>query len=291
VSVKKFIPLIFSLAFVFVGTDNASALDECPDNSTLKGDTCYCDSGYDFDQTTEACIDSNLWCKNTYGDNIFFNSTTKLCECTAEFGWSETQNKCITNTANCKEKFGANYYWDGEKKLCFEGDADGIFYDVPANHKNYKAILYLYDKGIINGYADSSFKPEKTVNRAELLKILVEGKGITPDAKEFGDCFSDVKAEWFAPYVCYAKEQGWVSGYATGQFKPGQTVNKVEALKMLLNSQGISVDDADGGEWFDPYVVKATELKILEESSAKLEPSTDMSRGSISESLYRLLIL
>lgn len=297
---KKIIPLIFSLAFVFVDTDSASALDKCPDNSILKEDTCYCDSGYEFDQDTETCIDSDLWCKKSYSDNIFYNSSTKLCECNADFAWSEAQNICIAKTDNCRELYGSNYYWDNEKGFCFEGDADGIFYDVPASHKNKKAIEYLFDQKIINGYPDGTFKPDKTVNRAELLKILVAGNGVSPDTKEFGDCFSDVKDEWFAPYVCYAKKQAWVSGYADGEFKPAQTVNKAEALKMLLNSQGIEIptevsgnpfDDVGAGEWFAPYVAKAKELKILEEIGAKLGPAANMARGGIAENLYRLLTL
>lgn len=118
------------------------------------------------------------------------------------------------------------------------------FSDVPSTHKNRNAIDYLQGAGVINGYADGTFKPENTVNRAELLKILIEGKGINPDGSEYKNCFLDVKEEWFAKYVCYAQEQGWVSGYVDGTFKPAQTVNKAEAIKMLVNSQGYEIPDS-----------------------------------------------
>ena len=286
---QRIIIILFS-AFILGGVSvpAAKALDSCPDKSSLKDGICYCQAGYDFDAETSTCIESDLWCKQTYGDHIFYNSSSKLCECEADYGWSESKNQCITKTQQCREKFGTKFYWVSEENLCFEGNADGVFYDVPDDHKNRKAILYLRDEGIISGYDDGTFKPDKTVNRAELLKILVAGNGVNPDAKDFADCFLDVKDEWFAPYVCYAKEQNWVSGYEDGTFKPAQTVNKVEALKMLLNSQGIEVLEGEG-QWFAPYVAKADELNILEENKDDLVPAADMSRAGIAENLYRLI--
>ncbi len=177
-------------------------------------------------------------------------------------------------------------------------NSSGGFSDLGVAHKNRTAIMYLKDKGIIGGYSDGTFRPEKTVNRAELLKILVEGKGVTPDANQYKNCFKDVKTEWFARYVCYAKEQGWVSGYSDGNFRPAQTVNKVESLKMLLNSQGVATgsvsvkpfSDVGVGDWFAPYVSKAKELGILEETGTTFGGAEGMKRAGICENLYRLIL-
>lgn len=172
------------------------------------------------------------------------------------------------------------------------------FSDLGETHDNYDAIIYLYGEGMINGYGDGTFKPNNTLNRAELLKILVEGSGETPSVDQYHDCFSDVTTDWYAPYVCYAKEQGWVSGYPDGSFKPGDAVNKVEALKMLLNSQGVTINtpsdapfsDVPATEWFAPYVAEAKSLDILEEDSENFQPDADRTRGGICENLYRLLL-
>ncbi len=178
--------------------------------------------------------------------------------------------------------------------------SENAFSDLADSHKNIEAILYLKNQGVISGYPDGSFKPENPVNRAELLKILVEGKGVTPVVDDYSNCFSDVKTDWYAPYVCYAKEQGWVDGYPDGSFKPAQTVNKVEAIKMLLNSQGIDIpesitekpfDDVDTTDWFAVFITKAKELGILEETGSDLAPAEGMKRAGICENLYRLLTL
>lgn len=174
-----------------------------------------------------------------------------------------------------------------------------VFPDVPKSYLYRDAILYLYGKKIISGYPDNTFKPGNEINRAEFLKILVEGAGVSPDAAEYSNCFSDVGTDWFARYVCYAKSIGWVDGYPDSTYKPSQTVNKVEAIKMVLNSQGITpstsvianpYDDVSSNAWFAPYVQKAKEMGILEETGTKLEPDENMKRGSVSQLLYKTLI-
>jgi hypothetical protein len=177
------------------------------------------------------------------------------------------------------------------------------FNDVAENNPNKDAILYLYNHGIIQGYADGSFKPNNPVNRAELLKILFEAKDISPNQSAYNNCFNDVQDQWFAKYVCRAKTLSWVEGYTDGSFKPAQTVNNAEAIKMLLESQDITVGtyvnnkfleetgyyDVNADDWFAPYAYKAWELGILEEEN-NFNPGAPKTRASIAENLYRLLL-
>lgn len=173
------------------------------------------------------------------------------------------------------------------------------FADVASNHKNSRAIRYLKENNVISGYPDGTFQPGKTINRAELMKILVTNQGLNPDPAFYKSCFPDVTEEWFAPYVCYAEAQGWVDGYPDGTFKPANTVNKVEALKMLLNSRGIVVtnqvsalpfSDTKSSDWYAPYLDSAYRFGLLEEAEGgKMNPSSGMDRGAASENIYRLL--
>ncbi len=169
-----------------------------------------------------------------------------------------------------------------------------------SSSRNRDAIQYLNDSGVIGGYPDGTFKPQNTVNRAELLKILVGGQGVTPTVDQYHDCFPDVGQEWFAPFVCYAKEQGWVGGYPDGTFRAANTVNKVEAIKMIVNSQGYVVpdsvagkmyDDTDNNAWYAPFVKAAMDKGILEEIRGNLGVSADMKRGGAAESIYRAVII
>jgi len=177
-----------------------------------------------------------------------------------------------------------------------------LFTDLSFLDSHYDAISSLVEMGIFEGYPDGSFQPNGVINRAELLKILIEGREINFNEAHYQNCFPDVTTDWYAPYVCYAKEQGWVSGYPDGTFRPGDTVNKVESLKILFNVyesglvEGSSVDelpypDLDENAWFAVYVDQASSLGILEETPGEnFNPSDGQTRGNISEVLYRFLI-
>jgi hypothetical protein len=298
--------LLFLSITLLIGSSTAMAADveaelaSCPDNSTLINGVCECQMGLDFDEDDEVCVDSTLWCQKNYGANIIYDLNNDTCACEGGYSWMEDKNECVTLDEVCKTNYGVGYsYVDGE---CVGtgggGDTDGLFTDVDENHANYAAIKFLHDMGVLEGYDDGSFQPKKTVNRAELLKILIEGQGVTPSVQVHKDCFIDVAQDWFAPYVCYAKDLNWVEGYGDGSYRPGQDVTNTEAIKMLLLSQGVEIPDSveitpfadvPVDEWFAPYLFVAQELEILEETGANFYPGSDRTRAEISENLYRLL--
>lgn len=176
------------------------------------------------------------------------------------------------------------------------------FSDVSATTPNSAAILYLQDHGIIKGYDDGTFKPEKAVNRAELLKIIIEGSKINLDVSAVTP-FKDIDyAQWYAPYIKKAYASGWISGYADGTFKPAQTVNKVEALKMIGKAQNWQLQstesfdvqaifqDVEKASWYEPYVKYAQSNNYLEEKWPIFSPTDLMTRGSISGIIYRTIV-
>lgn len=120
-------------------------------------------------------------------------------------------------------------------------------------------IDFLGDTGVVEGRFEGIFAPDELVNRAEMLKILFDLAGESPsnfDITKYNNCFTDVTNEWFAPYVCYAKEEGFVSGYPDGSFKPGSSVNLVEALKMTF--EAFQFDLVEDGVWYSKYYDAAT---------------------------------
>ncbi len=190
----------------------------------------------------------------------------------------------------------SNDYLQGKEDLNYKNSE--VFTDVTFSTKNATAIAYLKENKIIGGYPDGSFKPLKNLNRAELMKILVEGAGYTPDANQYKNCFPDVKEDWYAKYVCFAKEKNWVTGYKDGKFKPTNNVNKAEAIKMLLETFAIATGtpsrdpyiDVKTTDWFGKYINAAKNLGFLEEASNYYHPEDPMSRGTVSQNIYRLLL-
>ncbi len=161
------------------------------------------------------------------------------------------------------------------------------FADMQHSWYRYReAAQYLQAKDILQGYDDGTFRPKETINRAELLKIVFKGRSdVTPVSRR---CFSDVSPdEWYAPYVCAAKNRGIVKGYQNGTFKPAEPVNFAEAIKIVLNAYGHEVTESQGSEWYLPYVEELERLEILSKHS--YVPWTPLNRERAADLLWRML--
>lgn len=149
---------------------------------------------------------------------------------------------------------------------------------------------YLMNQGIVQGDGETgALRLSDNINRAELLKILIEGEDITPSIDDYSDCFPDVGSEWYAPYVCYAKAQGWVMGYTDGYFRPERNVSNAEALKMLLK---VKIGDIEDGTdtWYLPYYDLATEKNIIDFNITQ-DMESFSTRGESFDWLFRLIVV
>ncbi len=158
------------------------------------------------------------------------------------------------------------------------------------NHRYQRAISHMANEGIINGYPDDTFQPEKTVNRAEMVKIMVGAKGVTPAVSEYHDCFPDVRREWFAPYICYAKAQGWIIGYYDATFRPDQTINFAEASKIfseVFELPDVSYTTHTSEAWYISYVLRLIEQNAVPPTIQGFQGS--LRRGETAETMYRLM--
>jgi len=165
-------------------------------------------------------------------------------------------------------------------------EAKSDFKDI-AGHPYEASILFLAEHGIVEGYADSSFQPDKIINRVEMLKILMEhrfGNSVGRQEK----CFKDVSTEWFARYVCKAKEEGVVEGYSDGFFRPGQRIRMVEGLKMAIEDFQLETTVYEGDQWFEKYVNFAHENELF--SKFTYVPNGSMTRGEMSYLVHQLIL-
>lgn len=82
----------------------------------------------------------------------------------------------------------------------------------------------------MSGQPDGSFKPEWTITRAEMLKIIM-GATKTPLLVNSDRCFPDVDpAMWYSGYICTAQKLAVAKGFSDGTFRPNETVTDLEAL-------------------------------------------------------------
>ena len=87
------------------------------------------------------------------------------------------------------------------------------FSDVAEDHWATSAIQYGIEQKIISGYENGQFMPDKNINLAEALKmVILAEKQKNPELgleEKPADLFADVKTEdWFAQYAGMAKKRG-----------------------------------------------------------------------------------
>ncbi|PIR54593.1 hypothetical protein COU75_00130 [Candidatus Peregrinibacteria bacterium CG10_big_fil_rev_8_21_14_0_10_42_8] len=168
------------------------------------------------------------------------------------------------------------------------------FSDLPAYHKNRKAIERLKELKILNGYDDGSIKPDNTINRAEFIKIMTSSPLLLDELvqKCSKNSFSDVPADaWFAPNVCIAKFLGMIEGYPDGTFRPEQEISFVEAAKIISTFYStpddiLPANHSIGENWYKPFVRFLENRRAIPISIRKL--SAPITRGEMSEMIYRL---
>ena len=123
--------------------------------------------------------------------------------------------------------------------------------------------------GIITGYPDCTFKPNKPITRAEFAAIAARfdetqsGKSAT---------FSDVIGHWAAKEIGIAYYNDWIKGYPDGTFKPDQNITRAEAMTLinrvlerkpespadLLTNMNKWTDNMDTSKWYYLDVQEAT---------------------------------
>lgn len=168
---------------------------------------------------------------------------------------------------------------------------EGTFDDVPSTAIYADAIEYLRSREIISGYKDNTFRPERTVNRAEFVKVLTK---LLISPNDIDEClrtdrsqFSDVPVtSWFAPFVCAAKKEGLIDATAGSAFRPSDTINIAEASKILSMAFRLQSVSADSQLWYRPYVTALAGAGVLPVGIKATGES--LTRGAMAEMLWRL---
>ena len=128
----------------------------------------------------------------------------------------------------------------------------------------------LVSLGVVNGYTDGSFKPNDTVTRAEMAKMIYVLRTGNSDASAYNDdysTFTDINGHWARGYVKYCQSLGIIAGQSATTFAPDQTVTAQEAAKMLLVTLGYDAQKAGlvGINWASKTNALADENGLLED--------------------------
>lgn len=146
----------------------------------------------------------------------------------------------------------------------------GNFTDVKAGMWCNRAIATLTNMGIIKGYTDGSFQPNKSITRAELATIIARFAKLNVNTKTF----SDINGHWAQKNIELAAGNGWINGYEDGTFRPNNNITRAETFAMInrvLDRQTESVSDllptSEMNMWSDNLNENAWYYKDVQEAT------------------------
>ena len=175
--------------------------------------------------------------------------------------------------------------------------SNSVFSDVPESNWAAKAINDLSAAGVVSGFPDGTFKPDKTMNRGEISTLLVKAEGIEPE-NIYQAPFNDVsKNYWAAKYIKRAVLLGFIQGYSDGTFKPNKIVTRAETVAIIDRFDSIYVPDSvferpfpdvHENNWAAKFILGAKDAGILEFLDGKyFEPDRPVTRAEVASMLAK----
>ncbi|MBQ2708054.1 MAG: S-layer homology domain-containing protein [Clostridia bacterium] len=177
------------------------------------------------------------------------------------------------------------------------------FYEESSARK--AAAQALAERGIWSGYEDGTFRPDKSLTRAEFAAILVRALGLptAADAQSFSDVPRDA---WYFAAVETAYNYRLVSGVGAHKFNPEGTVTREEAAVMIARAAKLSgcdtarsdtmirsalspfADYQSASDWAREALAFCVDESILDAEAMTLEPSAKLTRGEAAIMLHAL---
>ena len=142
------------------------------------------------------------------------------------------------------------------------------------NAKYADDVNMLVELGVIAGYPDGSFGPQKNITRAEFAKMAytlkygsdANGDLFAAQKSAFTDVEGNANVAWAKGYINYCANQKIVSGVGNNKFNPQGNITVAEAAKMILVILGCdpAKEGFTGANWAANVTSKAIDLGVFD---------------------------
>jgi|GEM_PF-159069 len=170
--------------------------------------------------------------------------------------------------------------------------ASASFTDIE-EHWAYDEINYLTDQELLNGYPDGTFRPSRSITRAEASKVIADQLGLKSTNSS---AFPDTSGHWAESYINAIAERDIIIGFENGEFKPNHTLRRSELAVILTRAYQLkgsspsTFSDLSNNHWAFSHVsaLLANHITTGYEDGT-FRPSRDVSRAEFSSFLARIL--
>ena len=176
-----------------------------------------------------------------------------------------------------------------------EAEVTNPFTDVPESEYYYAPVLWAVENKITSGLTATSFAPEASCTRGQVVTFLWRAKGC-PEPTTTTHNFTDLKAnEYYYKAVLWAVEKGITSGMTKTTFAPDETVTRGQFVTFLHRAEGKPsytasnpFTDLKTGEYYYDAVLWAVENQVTSGLKPTLfGPEEPCTRGQVVTFLYR----
>lgn len=154
------------------------------------------------------------------------------------------------------------------------GKAESAHFNDMENHWARTNVERAVGLGIVNGYGDGTFKPGRSITRAEFTAMLVRALEIQT-ADTVTTAFSDTAniPSWARPYALAAADKGFIKGYEDGSFRANLPITRAEMTVILTRVLGLTIDIdqrttfADRDQipaWAEPSIAAGVENSLVQ---------------------------
>lgn len=172
-----------------------------------------------------------------------------------------------------------------------------VFTDT-AGHWASSAIQQAGLLGMVDGYPDQSFKPDRQVTRAEFVVMMA--KALNGEGNTGKLSFEDrsLIGPWALEAIQWAVSEGLVKGYQDGSFRPNQSISRAEMAALISRFLGLAPegsitgfrDQQDIPTWAEKEVAAAAEAGIVNGRSAnRFAPLDSATRAEAVVMILRML--
>ncbi|MDB9537371.1 S-layer homology domain-containing protein [Dolichospermum planctonicum CS-1226] len=168
-------------------------------------------------------------------------------------------------------------------------------------HWSVAFVESLVSKGFINGFPDGTFQPATPITRAQYAAVITKTFQL-PESNQL-DRFKDVKSNfWAAKAIASAAENGFLSGFPDGTFRPENNLTKIQALVSIVNGLKLSGgnpnilmvyrDRAQIPSYATKTATVATQklLVVNYPQPDQLEPLREITRAEVAALIYQALV-
>ena len=174
-------------------------------------------------------------------------------------------------------------------------EPDNPFTDVYESDYYYDAVLWAVENGVTVGTTSTTFSPNVTVSRAQMVTFLWRAYG-SPEATGENP-FTDVnESEYYYDAVLWAVENGVTVGTSATTFSPEAPVTRAQAVTFQWRAAGSpaasgdSFNDVADDVWYSDAVTWAVANEITNGTGGNnFSPEVAVSRAQAVTFLYREL--